>query len=74
MKNNRLSYLLIFAVVWAFPSFISCKKCVTCKAYDRNNNSVMSEEDYCGPKVETDEAEKNYIYIWNNTQTFAECK
>jgi len=70
----RKSHLIIFLLLCSLTFIVSCKKCITCKAYDRVDNSVTDQQDYCGPRIDVNESKKNYIYIWNNTQTFAECK
>jgi hypothetical protein len=66
--------LFILLLTGHFILFTSCKKCVTCKAYDRVDNSVKNQHDYCGPGPDISESEKNYVYIWNDSQTFADCK
>jgi len=64
----------LFLILITLIFFASCKKCITCKAFNRRDNTVMSQEDYCGPGKYVDESKKSYIYIWNDTETFAECK
>jgi hypothetical protein len=70
----RKSYLVVIILFGTLTFFGSCKKCITCQAYDRGDSSIQNQEEYCGPGADIKESEKNYIYIWNNTRTFAECK
>ncbi|MEI6851600.1 MAG: hypothetical protein WCL06_02115 [Bacteroidota bacterium] len=70
----KRTFLLLLLLLGGAIFLCSCKKCITCTAYDRVDNSQKNQQNFCGPGSEANEFEKNYVYIWNDTQTFADCK
>ena len=62
----KISFLLLILLLAGTVLLVSCKKCVTCNAYDRVDNSVKNQQNFCGPGSEVSEFETNYVYIWND--------
>ena len=66
--------LILALTVFTAISFTSCRKCITCKAYERSTNAVINTQEYCGPKQVVDDDESFYEDLWNDSYYYAECK
>lgn len=65
--------MIIGVVAIATIALSSCRKCVTCKAYDRQTLQTVNTQEYCGfPKMVNDDVDF-YEDLWNDTYTYAKC-
>jgi hypothetical protein len=66
--------LLICGVLFILAiAFSSCRKCETCKAYYRSDNSLADETEYCGTKIVVNDDVTFYEDLWNDSYFYASC-
>jgi hypothetical protein len=65
--------IIIVLAVFATMAFSSCRKCKTCTAYYRLDNTEADQTQYCGFKRVVDSDVSSYESIWNDSDFYASC-
>lgn len=72
--------VLFFALFMICLASMSCRKCVTCKAYYHSNDSLIDEDEFCGSNKSIEEQQDFYMEWYNleddpndNYDTYVEC-
>ncbi len=68
--------LLFFtAVICVILIFGSCKKCIECTAYLRADNSILTQQKYCGRSSRTiDRNAEDFENTFTDSYTHAVCR
>jgi hypothetical protein len=66
--------LAIGVILIATIAFTSCKKCITCTAYEKTTNIQVDQDHLCGMSIEVNSWVDNYKTDWDYGATYAECE
>lgn len=66
--------LFLTAVICVILIFGSCKKCIECTAYNRSNNNIVSQVEYCGRSNAIERQADSFEMIWTDSYYYTECR
>jgi capsular polysaccharide biosynthesis protein len=70
---KKVSLVVILLIV-AAVAMTSCKKCVTCTAYEKTTDVIVDQEHLCSNNIEVNNWIDDFKTDWDYGLTYAECE
>ena len=71
MKKTLFVIGILFVTVIAFTS---CRKCMTCTAYENTTHIMVDQDHLCGMSMEVNQWKDNFLTQYDYGLTYAECE
>ncbi len=74
MLNMKRTMIILAVMAATALAFTSCRKCMTCTAYEKTTNIMVDIDHWCGNSIEVNSDVDNFKTEWDYGLTYVECE